>query len=267
MNQDKYEKFFIGFSFLIFILMCYMYVKYPFMKVDEGYTMGMINLSVGDMISVTANDFHSPLYYLIVMFFTSLNVFNVDLVYVMKFASIISYLIILALSLTKIKKDYGILTSGIFLFAITSMSTFFMFYLTARSYSWSLLALLLTFIVLKDLIDSPNLKSWILLSLTSVLCAYLHYFAAISAFAIYLMLFAYLIIKNKSEIKNFFISVALAVVLYLPWMFTLFSQMSSVKKGYWIEPVSLGSLLTCSSYYLTAFTNKLVLIVSALIFW
>ena len=99
-------KFFIGLSFLMIIMMFYVMVKYPFMKIDEGYTMGMVKLPMQTMISVTAGDVHSPLYYAIVMFFIGLVPFKVDLIYLMKFVSVIPYFIIILLSLTKIKSRF-----------------------------------------------------------------------------------------------------------------------------------------------------------------
>lgn len=255
-NDDKKEllgKLLFGFSFAILCLMVILLFKKPFLAIDEWFTLGLVNLSLPSSIDITIIDVHPPLYYLIIKFLMKfLTVFNIpfEKIIIMKFTSMIPYIILFIFSLTKLKKDYGLFASGLFIFSILTMSNFFTYYLTGRMYTWSLLFVLLSFVYIKDLIKYHSLKYWILLSVFSVLSAYTHYFAAITSIVIYLMLFGYLLFNNKSEIKKFCFSCFLNVVLYVPWIFVLYNQASKVHKSYWMSNIDFNQLIDGFSCYL-----------------
>lgn len=66
---------------------------------------------------------------------------------------------------------------------------------------------------------------------------YAHYFAAIA----YLTLVIYLIYRKRFN-KRWLFTFLGAAVLYIPWLPSLFSQISSLSAGYWIEPVTLATI-------------------------
>lgn len=253
-------------SLMIFAFMVCLVVKYPFISNDEWYTTTMVNLPMQHMIQVTAGDVHPPLFYIILIGFISLfKVFslNVDLIYIMKITAMIPYVILFIISLTKLRRDYGLLTAGIFSFTIISMSNFFTYFLIARMYSWPLLFLIVSFICLKDVIDKGDLKYWILLTVFSVLAAYSHYFAAVPLIIIYLVLFVYLLAKRKrinfkSEFKKYLASAVLAVLCYLPWSFILLNQMSQVHSSYHIKPLTWSKITEAIAYYLSVSANTFI---------
>lgn len=86
-------------------------------------------------------------------------------------------------------------------------------------------------------------KNLILFGIFSVCACYIHYYALITTCLINLILLIYLI-KNRKEnskdLRNFLILAGIQVVLYLPWLVFLFSQIMHVHNGFWIEinPVS-----------------------------
>ena len=100
-------------------------------------------------------------------------------------------ILILILSVTKIKKEYGYLTAGLFAFSMAVMSEFLAYYSVVRMYSWGMLFLILAFAFLKDVLDKNDTKSWALFTIFSVLTAYTHYFAAIPILCIYVALLVY----------------------------------------------------------------------------
>ena len=178
-------------SFIFLILLFYIYVKYPFLSVDEGYTRGLLNLNLADMVSVTASDVHPPLYYFINYLFAQLvNAIGLKMsvMHLLEFPALIPYLIILAISLTKIRKEYGLLTAGIFSLALISLSEFFTYYLTARMYTWAMLFMIIAFLFVKDILEKNDYKSWVLFSIFVTLAAYTHYFSILTTVVIYIML-------------------------------------------------------------------------------
>ena len=245
-QKDLMGKILYIISFIILGLMIYLLFTKPFLAIDEWFTVGLVNLDFNNAITSTILDVHPPLYYIIVM--AVMNLFelahiSVDQTILIKSVSVIPYFLILILSLTKIRKDYGWFSSGVFTFTILTMGQFFIYYLTARMYSWGLLFILISFLITRNIYEDPKLKDWVLLSLFSALGAYCHYFVALATIPIYLILFTYIIIKNRSQIRNFIISCALNVVFFIPWIFTLFYQLDKVHRSYWIKPLTLRNIL------------------------
>jgi hypothetical protein len=256
-------------SILFLVLLFVTYVKYPFLSVDEGFTRGFLSFSFGEMIKLTAMDVHPPLYYLITMAFVQFCQaigLNFDLTHLMKFPSIIVYLIILVFSLTKLRKDYGLLMGGLFSLTLIVASDFFIQYLTARMYAWAMLFLIISFFYVKDILEKNDMKSWILFTIFSVLGAYTHYFTGVSSVIIYIMLFVMILVNREHDLignlKKFFISVVFGIILYIPWLFVLIEQMQSVKGNYWVEPITLSNILDLFSYCLTYSHNQIIIIAS-----
>ena len=254
----------ISLGFMIYLL----FTK-PFLSIDEWFTKGLVQSRFADIISITAIDVHPPLYYMIVKaVIKALALLNIGFnkIIVVKFVSIIPYFILLAVSVTKIRKEHGWLACGLFAFCVLSMANFFTYYLTARMYSWSLLFVVLSFIYARNIFKDPTIKDWILLSIFSVLGAYTMYFSAVTSICIYLLILVYIIKNKRSEIKNFVISCILNVILYAPWFMVLFSQLSSVHKSYWIKSPTLESTITAFSTVFPSFGIILSCIFTVVLF-
>lgn len=223
--------------------------------IDEYFTYTLINSSVHDLITMTANDVHPPLYYLmlklIFKILSTLN-FNGNMIFVFKLVTILPYLIILLISGTKIRKEYGWLSAGVLSFTLISMSGFMYHYVVIRMYSWAILFSLLSFIYFKNLLDHIDLKYGSLFILFSVLGAYTHYFSAITSIILYLLLFVNLFINHKEkigEIKKLIVLGISCIILYLPWLFILYNQLKVVHNDYWIPQITLEYFSECILYY------------------
>lgn len=260
-------------SFLFLILLFYIYIKYPFLSVDEGYTRGLLNLNLSDMISVTSNDVHPPLYYFINFLFAKLvNILglHMSVMHLLEFPALIPYLILLLISLTKIRKEYGLLSAGIFALALISMSGFFTNYLIARMYSWTLLFMVIAFFFVKDILDKNNYLSWVMFSIFSILAAYTHYFSILSSIIIYLMLFIWILLYKEKEfvrdnLKKFFASVIIYAILFMPWLFVMLNQMNIVRSSFQIPPITFNNLVYFISYAFTISGNQIIQFLSVLL--
>ena len=262
LNKNTPGKIFFVISVLIFIAMIFSPLNYLIIHKDEFFTMAVIKFPISDLIQITINDVHPPLYYLILKvitkILTSLHI-SYNTLFVFKLTSIVPYGLILLFSALKLEKEYGWLTVGIFTLTLACLSEFFMHFIIARMYSFSLLFLLISFYYYRNILNTSDRKSWILFTIFSVLAAYTHYFAAISAFALYLMLLIF-ILKNKDirkvEFKKFALSVIAAVLLYSPWIISLASQVTRVHKHFWIPDLTLGDFIKCLCYFATS--NKFI---------
>lgn len=266
--------FFVG--WVMFLLMLFNPLNYSFIHIDEWYTLSLLQMSFVDGLKLTAADVHPPLYYLIVKIviklLTMLNI-SFDMIFVSKIVSLIPYGILLIVSGSKVKNNYGWLTAGIFVFVFGTMSEFFFKFITLRMYGWGLLFLLLSYIYLYDVMNKSDKKSWFLLTIFSVCGAYTHYFIAISSIFIYLSLFYYIcFIKSyefnlkirKNELKKWFISVIGGLLLFSPCLRVVIKQLNT-PGNYWIPAISLNDVINFISYFATNSSNNVLISIAILL--
>lgn len=249
-DSDKFKdylgKSLFVLSLVVLGLLVFLIIQKPFLHIDEWFTQGILNISFKEMVHLTAKDVHPPLYYAIVLvpvYLLRWLHIPFDMITLMKMMSVVPYVIIFALSLTKIRKDYGWLVGGLFAFTLLTMADFFTMFSIARMYPWGLLFLLASFLCVCDILKNPSLKSWVLLAFFSVCGAYTQYFIAISSIILYVLLFVHVMLKNKSELRNWIISTVLGILCFVPWLPFLFKQLNSVSGDYWIDAITFETFV------------------------
>ena len=270
--NDDYKDI-IGTVFLALgiIMLGYMLVSpynHMIIHVDEYFTVSVLHFPITDLIQVITRDVHPPFHYLLLKVITDILTtvgIQFDKIFIYKVVSIIPYAIILVMSATKIKNEYGYLTAGLFAFAMAVMSEFLAYYSVMRMYSWAMLFVILAFIFLRDVIDKNDAKSWAFLTIFSVLAAYTQYFAAIPIVCIYLSLFVYLFMNDKEKLKYWIISVVAGIVLFAPWLFSFMGQVAHVSGGYWIPKLTFKQFIGFFGYFVTSSKNLYTCIFSIVI--
>ena len=247
-KRDILGKIFFGVAILVLLYMFISPLTNMFINVDEYWTYSLVNLPFMQGMIVAVHDVHPPLYYMILYLFTPFGLANL---YLSKVVSIIPYILIMVVSATKIREDYGWLTAGLFVFCLGLMTDFFIEFLTIRMYSWGLFFVLMSFIYYKEVITHWDRKSWVLLTLFTLLSAYTQYFFAITCGLIYLLILVEILNNNKDKLKQFGKSVLALIILYAPWMIVFVHQIQT-QSG---EP-NEGFELVNAIHYLTAFAIK-----------
>lgn len=241
---------FFASSILVLFYMFPTPLNHVIMHIDEYFSMTLATLPIKDIITVNTWDVHPPLYYILAKAaYKIAELIGIDALFSLRILSIIPYIILLIISATKIRKEYGIFAAGLFAFSLAVMSEFFSHFLIARMYGWAILFIIIAFLAFREIIETQDKKAWIVFTVFSVLCAYTHYFAAISAGCIYLMLLAYVLKFKKEELKTWGISVVAAIILFIPWMPSLINQLTRVHQSYWIPEVNLNTVLNALGYY------------------
>lgn len=233
--------FIIGVIFLIFT--SYVGLTKIGLWYDELYSIAFAQLPISEMIDLGSKDVHPLLYYLIFKVFVKIFTF-LDIAVVGKIVSLIPVYLIGILTLTKVKKNFGWLTAGIFFLCITTMPQMMLYSVEIRMYSWGLFFVTASFIYAYDIYKNPNLKVWIILTLLTICSAYTHYFAAVASFGIYIVLLIHLIRNNKEQIKYWFISALISVIAFIPWAFIVLGQIANIESNYWIAPIGLNTLVS-----------------------
>lgn len=205
---------------------------------DEGYSISLINHSYIDIIKITAKDVHPPAYYIMLKLFTT---FFKNNIIIMKFFSIIPSILLLLFSATKLRQEYGFKKANLFSIMFVSIPILLLNSIEIRMYSWSMFLVFISFYYSLKLLKTNKTVHWIIFLLTSVFACYMHYYALISTFIIYLLLLISVLKTNKKIIINYIIVAIITILAYLPWLYVLLKQFNKVKESYWISELKLSN--------------------------
>ncbi len=256
---------------------------------DELFSMEFAGRCFNELIGLTARDVHPPLYYMIVrVFLLLLGGTGLESEEIAKMVSILPFLLLIIYAVTIIRKNFGLLTSGLFSLAIVSMPGLPEYTTEIRMYSFAMFfvtaALIHSFNLMSSYMDSD--RKWDVLNgcalfIYGTAAAYTHYYAALSVGIIYGFTLIWMIkryidgIKKsvKTKVRLNFKSLALMIICmnftaiaYIPWLSALFGQVSTVSGSYWIQPVGLRTFGSCIKYLFSGyFSNGTVTIIVAVI--
>lgn len=210
--------------------------------VDEAYTMRIIEHSIPELIQITAQDVHPPLYYIIVkimLLFTGVSDVYSGII-VARFISLLPFGIMWILGITYIRKYYGEMAGALFTLCLMIAPQMIVTALEIRMYGWAMLFVLVSFLMAARVILEEKTDLYVVVVLgTSTLCAfYTHYFAAVSVAVIIFPCFVYVLFYKRKLRIPFLIMVIADAILYFPWLVVAFKQIKTVSQGYWIQPIT-----------------------------
>ena len=217
-------------------------ITYSDMWTDEAWSKALVGHSFPEMFSLLADDFHPPLYFVLLKLFTSLvgsSVFTVRLF------SVIGTLCTLALSYhvgQRVLARKGALYFCAFLMSIPMLAVYSR---TGRMYTWGAFFVTGIFFYACLYIQHTRKKDLVFLALFTCLAAYTHYYTLIAAFWANVFVFVTLLLQRKKAWKVHLVTMLCVAGLYLPWMFALSGQVHDAQGDYWIAPVSLGVVRAC----------------------
>ncbi|MGN0367117.1 MAG: hypothetical protein ACI4E5_14455 [Suilimivivens sp.] len=233
---------------------------------DELFTMGLINQPFGKLISITARDVHPPLYFLIVKLFVSVTEIigtGISQVAIAKLASVFPFLLCLIYAVTMVRRNFGMLTAGLFSFLLLSMPQITDYTVEIRMYGYALFFITAAMLHAYELVqEKKSYVNWFALTFYALAACYTHYFACVAACMVYLYLLIALWKEHriKEEMKAYLISGACCAAAYLPWLISVVVfQVGQVKENYWIQPLTWRSLGGCVKFlFKPFFANEIV---------
>ena len=267
-DRDILGKIFFAVAILIGICMFFCPISNILIHIDEYWTLSLVNLPFIEGMRIAVSDVHPPLHYIIIYALSPITHNNL---FALKVISIIPYWIILAISATKIRKDYGWLTCGVFAFTIATMSIFLIEFLTVRMYPWALLFMILAFIYFKEVIVNFDRRSWTLLTLFTLLGIYTHYFLLFTCGMIYLLILLNILRSSdsKGKIRQWAYSVISLAILYAPWFIVLIRQLAT-QTSTSHEPTLITNIFSYTTFFAINTTSlsmeMIILKVLAIIF-
>lgn len=262
---------------------------------DELFTMGLANRSFCELVSITARDVHPPLYYLIVKLFLTISGTAggsmTAQVTVAKLVSVLPFFLCFIYAATKVRKYFGMLTAGLFVFLLITMPKMADYMVEIRMYGYTVFFITAGMLHAYELtgmgkiesesgsakdagaaFENKSYVSWILLTIYSLAACYTHYFACVAACMIYLYLFITFCAEHRirKEIRACLLSGLCCAAGYMPWIVSVVVlQVGQVKNNYWIQPLSLRTLGGCIKFlFEPSFTNgKLNILLAVILFF
>lgn len=200
---------------------------------DEGFSIKLAKMSVGEMIQATAMDVHPPLYYMLIqLLYKALG--NAGITY--HLSAFIPYTFIIIIACTVVKKRFGPVPSVVLVTMSSIMKNAVVYNVEARMYALAAMFVLIAYIAFYDIIEKDKISAWCLFCLASLGAAYTHYYALISVAFFYLMLIP-ATLKNKRKMRRVVASYVVTILAYLPWLMILVHSFTRTKDGWWLEEV------------------------------
>lgn len=231
---------------------------------DELFTEGFIGQTVGNLIRLDAQDVHPPLYYLLVKAVadcTGLLWPAADRVVVGKLMSVVPFLGLLGYAAVLVRRRYGWLCAGTFAFCLIGMPQMANYTTEVRMYGWALFFLTAAYLHGGEILygGSKGRLHWTAFILFGICAAYTHYFAAVAAFFLYLILGGGILLEKgegrRRKAMLWAAGAGLSAAAYLPWLPSAAAQVSAVRKDYWILPLEWSCFGGCVKFVLKPSTG------------
>ena len=212
---------------------------------DEEYSLWIVEYSYRDIVKITANDVHPPLYYFILKTWITCvqAILGADYrVFAAKVCSIIPYVLLFLIGITTVRKRWQGTLSAIFTAAIITMPNMTHYGVEIRMYSWGMLFVTLAYMALYNVVKKGKIINWLAFSAASLAAAYTHYFACVAVSGLYFVLFIWVAWKNRKDIIKWFVSAFMTFMGFLPWLTIVIKQLKSVEENYWISEIKADTV-------------------------
>lgn len=262
---------------------------------DEVFSVEYARHSMEELINLTAQDVHPPLYYIIVHIGMLIGAqLGISDIVAAKIVSVIPFILLFIYSAVFVRKRWGLITGGMFSFMLIAMPQISEYTVEIRMYTWAMLFVTAFCIhaygiMEKTFADAFNKKiliHGIPLVIYGIAAFYTHYYALMVVFYMYLFMIVWTTasfirtMKSKNvsvngtndKVINFrapaivIIGFNLSLVSYVPWISVVASQAQSVSENYWIQEVSFSTLGGIIKFLLKpSFSNDMVNTIIAVI--
>lgn len=214
---------------------------------DEGYTMLLAPQSVADIITRTARDVHPPLYYLNLHFW--LELFG-NSEFAARSFSAVCILGAILLTFLIVRRLFGSWPARTAVLLMALAPFLIRYGQEARMYALVALLLCLATYLLVLALDRQNSKWLYLYALVMALAFYTHYYSLfmVPVHWLYVASRTQWHHRSKKQKKldllniNWWLSNALIVAIFAPWLPVAYAQFTRVQGGFWIPPVDIYTL-------------------------
>ena len=242
---------------------------------DESYSVAIARHSFSEIWRIGSGDVHP------VLFYWALHVVNLifgENILAYRLFAVAGSVALASLGYTHIRRDFGWKEGVLFTLFVLFIPYTAIMATEIRMYSWATFTVMLCALTAwriacalrepasegvaagiqkraqgKRLFAGAPLSWWIVFAVSSLASAYLHYFGAMSAFMVNLLLLVFCIRRaachrGAGALGVFVVSAAVQVACYLPWLLVLASQMGVVSNTYWANMVFPVTYIEFATY-------------------
>ena len=268
MNAIKKNLWFI----LIFIFAVFFYlfnINFSDIWIDEAFTKALVKHSFGEITGLIRNDFHPPLYFYALKIFVSIFGISVFTIRLFSVLGVLATIVIGYVAGQKIFSKSGALYFCLLLLSLPMLAEYSH---EARMYTWGAFAVTGVFLYAVLSITTSRRSNLLFLMLFSLIAAYTHYYALLAAFWANVFVFFFLLINKNKNLKVHLIYSLAALLLYLPWLLVMLSQLKEVSESFWVPALDWQIIASCllspfaPKIYLPPFL-PLAIIIYGLVLW
>ena len=249
---------------------------------DESYSVAIANHSFSEIWRIGSGDVHPVLFYWALH---ALNLVFGQNILAYRLFAVAGSVLLAALGLTHVRRDFGWKHGVLFTLFVLFMPYIAVMATEIRMYSWATFSVMLCALTAwriacslreggtecvcrvraraegKRRLAGVPVSWWATFFVSSLACAYLHYFGALSAFMVNLLLLIFLVSRacrhrGARALAVFAVGAVAQVALYVPWLAVLAGQLGVVSNTYWANIVFPTTYIEFATYpVLTSFVS------------
>ena len=242
---------------------------------DESYSVAIANHSFSEIWRIGSGDVHPVLFYWALH---ALNLVFGQNILAYRLFTVLGSVALASLGYTHVRRDFGWKPGVLFTAFVLFIPYTAIMATEIRMYSWATFSVMLCALTAwriacalrepasegfaaevqkraqgKRLLAGAPLSWWVVFALSSLTSAYLHYFGAMSAFMVNLLLLVFCINRaarrrGAAALGVLVASAAIQVALYAPWLMVLVHQMGVVSNTYWANMVFPVTYIEFATY-------------------
>lgn len=195
----------------------------PVCGYDESYTISMISHSFSDIVKITSQDVHSPLYYFLVRLFSFLP--GIDNIHAPKLFSYLCTILYFVITSIFVGHKYG-RKAAFFVVFIASVSPMMLSQVcNGRMYAPGILFFSAALYEAWLITEEIKVRRIIMFILSSVITVWLHHVFMTMMVMVYVsFIIAALVRKEYKRFRVFLFSGMVTGISFLPWLFVMFRQ-------------------------------------------
>ncbi len=228
-TMDHSGKVYIILTFLWLLICAAAYLILcisPVCDYDESYTVSMISHSFSDIVKITSNDVHSPVYYFLVRLFSFLP--GISYVHAPKLFSYVCTIAFLILGSVFLNRKYNAVTAFYFVFIASVSPMMISQVCNGRMYAAGLLFFSVTLYEAHLLTEEIKASRVAAFMISAVITVWLHnVFMTMTVFLFIIYLCFSLIRKDCKSFRIFLLSGFVTGASFLPWLFVTLKQFSN----------------------------------------
>jgi hypothetical protein len=213
----------------------------PILSGDEAFSLLLVKHSFASITEITGLDVHPPLYYFVLKVWLMLvkPIFGHFLseIVLARLLSGVIFGVLIFMTRKKLTAIIGQTNTLLFFLALTTLSFFGYSVQNIRMYELGILLVTVCYLYLIWYVqyEPHNWLLFVTATLFGALAFYTHYYAGLVIGIIYAQLLVNALYKKDWAIfRKLWGSIAIIIILFAPWLPTLYRQLTAVHGDYWI---------------------------------